>query len=53
LDKRSASFGYGGRSDFTKTTNTGGLPYYNLPVYIGDKKKGKTFGVAREFYDKV
>ena len=51
FSKRSASFGYGGRSDFTKTTNTGGLPFYNLKSTIG--KKGITFGVGREFYDKV
>ena len=30
---------------------TGGLPFYNLKSTIG--KKGITFGVGREFYDKV
>jgi hypothetical protein len=52
--KRSTSFGYGNKYDFTKTKNT--APYYNLPTDFDPKKSYHpkySFGISRSFYEKV
>ncbi len=52
--KRSTSFGYGSKYDFTKSKNT--APYYNMPTDFDTKKPhlpSFTFGISRSFYEKV
>lgn len=48
--KRAASFGYGGRSDFTKTCGSASeVKYYDLPSIFAKKaSKGYTFGISRD-----
>lgn len=53
--QRSASIGYGNKSDFT-SGNKVKAPYYNLPSGFNQKKPMSptyTFGIAREYYEKV
>jgi hypothetical protein len=53
-NKRSASFGFGTKYDFTKSKNS--VPYYNLPTDFDVKHPHMpkyTFGIARSFYEKV
>jgi hypothetical protein len=52
--KRSASFGYGTKYDFTRAKNT--APYYNLPTDFDPKKSNHpkySFGISRSYYEKV
>lgn len=54
--KRSTSFGYGKRSDFTKESKNKCQELYNIKSTFEDKKNGVpayTFGISRSFYEKV
>lgn len=57
LSKRSTGFGYGSRSDFTKTySSSPGATRYNPETTLFStrgKEKGKTFGISRDVRNKL
>lgn len=56
LSKRSASIGYGTKSDFTKEKKDAKAPYYDHATDFDTKKPRSpafTFGISRAYYNKV
>ena len=54
--KRTTSFGYGKRSDFTSGSKYKCQEQYNIKSIFEDKKNGipaYSFGISRSFYEKV
>ena len=54
--KRTSSFGYGTKYDFTKEINNKNCTFYETTTDFDPKKprhQASTFGIARSYYSKV
>jgi hypothetical protein len=53
--KRSTTFGYGGKYDFTRDAKSKCNNFYNVPSDFGERGSSPkySFGISRAYYDKV